>query len=250
MSSSGRDLRNFEKVVNQSFVLDGPHADSTDQRWDNFVSKRGTIFVSALGNIDDNNDGINGRPATPATAYNVIAVAAYDNDLTYSGVGPTREPTPGATPGPTPRSKPDITAPERVTSYSSPQVAGAATLLVQAAPTPSAKDPRTVKALLLNGAVKPLYTRNPAYAWIRHTEAQPLDWRHGAGIVNAFNSYRQLQAGQRTPDTGVGPLGLGLASNHSRRPSEDLLFHSHRHGTLQRHRYARLEPARRPNFNQ
>ena len=54
--------------------------------------------------------------------------------------------------------------------------------------TNSAADMRTVKALLLNGAVKPAdWTNNPP---------SPLDPRYGAGVLNVFNSYEQLAGGK------------------------------------------------------
>jgi hypothetical protein len=70
-------------------------------------------------------------------------------------------------------------------------VAGAAAVLRQTglrgdggSNTNSAADMRTIKALLLNGAVKPAdWTNNPP---------SPLDPRYGAGILNVFNSYEQL----------------------------------------------------------
>jgi hypothetical protein len=54
-----------------------------------------------------------------------------------------------------------------------------------------ATDPRTVKALLLNGAVKPS-------GW-SHTHTAPLDVNYGAGVLNVYNSYVQLEAGEQSP---------------------------------------------------
>ena len=54
--------------------------------------------------------------------------------------------------------------------------------------TNSAADIRTVKALLLNGAVKPADWTNVA--------PSPLDYRYGAGVLNVFNSYEQLAGGK------------------------------------------------------
>ena len=54
--------------------------------------------------------------------------------------------------------------------------------------TNSAADMRTIKALLLNGAIKPAdWTNNPP---------SPLDTRYGAGVLNVFNSYEQLAGGK------------------------------------------------------
>jgi hypothetical protein len=54
--------------------------------------------------------------------------------------------------------------------------------------TNSAADMRTVKALLLNGAIKPADWTNGV--------SSPLDARYGAGVLNVFNSYEQLAQGQ------------------------------------------------------
>lgn len=176
-------LEDNEKVANQCFVFNTGQETGLDSLWDNYVATFGTISVAALGSSTTNN----GRPSSPATAYNTIAVGAFGGS---SAVGPT------LTGG---RSKPDITAPGDFTSFSTPLVSGAAAILVQAAgSTVDANDPRTVKALLLNGAVKPLLLANPSDRWTRSGTA-PLDSRYGAGNVNVFNSYKQLQAGRRAP---------------------------------------------------
>ena len=164
------------KVVNQSFVYGSQNA-GVDQNYDNYVAAWNTVFVSGVGN--------GGPPLSPATSFNNIGVAAYGGS---SSVGPT---TDG-------RSKPDLTAPAGATSYSTPLVAGAATLLVQAGlrgdggpATSDATDVRTIKALLLNGAVKPA-------DWY-HTATAPLDPRYGAGVVNVFRSHDQLKGGKHAP---------------------------------------------------
>jgi hypothetical protein len=81
------------------------------------------------------------------------------------------------------------------TSFSTPLVAGAAAVLVQAAirgdggsNANAAGDLRTIKALLLNSAVEP-------DGWTNGS-ATPLDARYGAGVVNIFNSWQQLKGGQ------------------------------------------------------
>lgn len=177
-------LSDDEKVVNQSFTYNGAEDPNIDMYWDNYVSTFSTVFASSIGDVGQNYD----HPGSPAAAYNVIGVAAFQGS---SVVGPTND---GLA-----RSKPDITAPAEATSFSAPMVAGAAALLLQAAgSTQYASDPRTVKALLLNGAIKPIYQANAAERWA-HTETAPLDPRYGAGILNAFNSYKQLQAGKRGP---------------------------------------------------
>ena len=165
-----------DAVVNQSFIFGGQDA-TVDQTYDNYVALHKTMFVSGAGN--------GGAPNSPATCYNGIGVGAYGGS---SSVGPTSDG----------RSKPDITAPAGATSFSTPLVAGAAAILVQAGTrgdggtgtATAASDPRTVKALLLNGAVKQT-------GWT-HTTTTVLDTAQGAGLLNIYNSYLQLKAGQHT----------------------------------------------------
>lgn len=179
-------------VVNQSFtfsVLSIADQQAVDSAYDDYEETYGTLFVSA---VDDG-----GNVHAPGTAYNSIGVAAYDVGAN-SSVGPTID---------NGRCKPDITAQATATSFSTPQVSGVATVLMQAAlrgdggaDTNSAVDDRTIKALLLNGAVKPSdWTNGPA---------TPLDARYGAGVVNLLNSYEQLAGGENVfCATNLVPLG-------------------------------------------
>ena len=161
-----------------STVTTIPIQQAIDSACDDYAARYNTLFVSAVGN---------GGPVNPpSTCYNGIGVGAYLTGTNYSSVGPTLD---------NGRAKPDLTAPENVTSFSTPQVSGAAAVLIQAGlrgdggrATNSAADIRTVKALLLNGAVKPSdWTNIPP---------SPLDTRYGAGILNVFNSYEQLAGGK------------------------------------------------------
>lgn len=171
-----------DAVVNQSYTfgsLSVSDQETIDSAFDNYAAQYGTLFVSAADNAS-----ISARVSAPGTAYNCISVGAYHGD---SSVGPTIDDG---------RCKPDITAPAPETSFSTPQVAGAAAVLIQAAlrgdggsDTNSAADLRMVKALLLNGAVKPADWTN--------SESSPLDFRYGAGVANVFNSYEQLAGGKQ-----------------------------------------------------
>jgi Subtilase family len=166
------------RIVNQSFTF-GVYSATDDQFFDNYAAQNGVLFVSGVS--------ANGNPVwSPGTCYNGIGVGSSD-----AGDSPK---------GPTPdgRSKPDITAPGPAeTSYTTPQVAGAAAILLQAGlrgdgggDINSAANIRTLKALLLNGAVKLTdWTNSPS---------QPLHFRYGAGVLNVFNSYKQLCGGKRT----------------------------------------------------
>lgn len=167
------------KVINQSFVETDQYGNPiedpvTDQAYDNYIDEYNKIIVSSAGN--------GGEPDSPSTAYNDISVAAYGG---LSSVGPTADG----------RSKPDITAPAGVTSYSAPQVSAAAAVLVQAGAEGyggwdpfAATDSRVIKALLLNGADKPAN-------WT-HTSTQPLDPRYGAGVLDLANSLSELEGGE------------------------------------------------------
>jgi hypothetical protein len=167
-----------DAVVNQSFTFGHVTAGSqqtVDSHYDGYAAQYKTLFVSAVNN--------GGAVSPPGTSYNCIGVGDSDGG---SSVGPTID---------NGRAKPDIVAPGGETSYSTPYVAGAAAVLMQAAlrgdgggDTNSAADIRMIKSLLLNGAIKPAdWTNNPP---------SPLDTRYGAGVLNVFNSYEQLAGGK------------------------------------------------------
>ncbi len=188
------------QVVNQSFIF-GTQQPALDKDYDDYAAKFGTLFVSGVGNGDPQVNG--GKVSSPATAYNGIGVAALDGP---SSTGPTTDL----------RSKPDITAPGAYTSFSTPLVSGAAALLLQAGAngdggtntSATATNAITVKALLLNGAAKP-----PGWT---NTLTAPLDPRHGAGVLNILNSYRELRGGKRAfvVSTSSGVNGSHLPPNN------------------------------------
>jgi hypothetical protein len=169
------------RVINQSFAFATNNQATVDPIYDDYAASRNKIFVSVVGN--------GGPVLPPGTCYNGIAAGAY----AFSSAGPTLDG----------RCKPDVTAPDAAqapnsaNSYSAPYVAGSAAILVQAAvrsdggaDTNAASDLRTVKALLINGAVKPA-------DWTNST-TRPLDARYGAGLVNVFNSWQQLRGGEHS----------------------------------------------------
>lgn len=174
-----------DAVVNQSFTfgaLSASDQEQVDTQYDNYSVQNHTLFVSAADNL-----GISPTVSAPGTSYNCISVGAYYDFAYYNSIGPTMD---------NGRCKPDITAIAAETSFSTPLVAGAAAVLMQAAlrgdggsDTNSAFDMRTIKALLLNGAVKPSNWTNSA--------ASPLDARYGAGVLNLLNSYVQLAGGKQ-----------------------------------------------------
>jgi hypothetical protein len=187
------------RIVNQSFSF-GPltvaQQQQVDSAYDNYAAQYNTLFVSAVAN--------GGQVTAPGTSYNGIGVGAYGG---ATSTGPTID---------NGRAKPDMTAPADVTSYSTAEVSGGAAILLQAglrgdggANTNSAVDARTLKALLLNGAVKPA-------DWIR-TNSSPLDTRYGAGILNVFNSYEQLAGGKHAFITG-NSVSVGTAHSPTGAP--------------------------------
>jgi len=168
------------QVFNQSFSF-GLHNTAQDKAYDDYIAEHHTVVVSGIG------DG--GAVQTPADCYNGLGAAAYGG---ASSTGPTADG----------RCKPDITAPATVTSLSTPLVSGAAAILIQGGRrqgvnAAAAIDSRTIKALLLNGAVKP-----PGWS---HSTAVPLDPSYGAGVLEVFNSYSELSGGRH------GPVGIGYA---------------------------------------
>jgi len=170
-------------VVNQSFTFGNLTASSQqqiDSDYDNAAAQNKTLFVSAVDN--------GGNVHAPGTSYNSIGVACAGAADSHSSTGPTID---------NGRCKPDLTVPAFSTSDATPCVSGAAAVLMQAAlrgdggsDTNSAFNIRTIKALLLNGAVKPADWTN--------ANSSPLDVRYGAGVLNVFNSYEQLVGGKQS----------------------------------------------------
>ena len=179
--AAGLPMNMSDLVVNQSFAfyIGPPSQQQVDSTYDNYIANYGNVFCSSVNGL-----GTNVGP--PGTAYNCIGVGAYGNGAVICD-GPTLD---------NGRSKPDIVAPGTETSWTTPFVSGAAAVLLQAAAagdggsnTAEAGDARTIKALLLNGALKP-------FDWT-HTATAPLDTRYGAGVLNLFYSYQQLAGGQQ-----------------------------------------------------
>jgi hypothetical protein len=172
------------RVVNQSFTYtnpDGSHLSLNDEQtmdsqFDDYAIQFGVLFVSGAGN--------GGTVDPPSTCYNGISVGVTGGGSSF---GPTLDG----------RSKPDlISAGSGFTSFSTPFVSGSAAVLLQAALRGdggtniiAANDNRTIKALILNGAIKPAGWTNGI--------TRPLDARYGAGVLNVFNSWNQLKGGKR-----------------------------------------------------
>lgn len=168
-----------DPVVNQSFIFEDVvsnqpvqaatnEQEAADTNYDTYAAKYNTLFVSGAG------DGTTPYVSPPATCYNGIGVGVYEGGA--SSPGPTID---------NGRCKPDMTAiaPGGATSYSAPLVAGSAAILIQAglrgdggSDTNSAANIMTVKALLLDGTVKPGDWHN--------IPPEPLDTNYGTGVLN------------------------------------------------------------------
>lgn len=170
----------LDQVINQSFIFDGltvPQQGLVEADYDAYAVAHNVLIVSGVNNANDS-------PPAAGTGYNGIAVGRLDGG---SSIGPNWDG----------RAKPDIVAPEGTTSTATPLVSGAATLLLQAAVSnqggvgtaASATNASVLKALLLNGAVKPTNWTNGV--------TRPLDARYGAGVVNVYNSDLQLRGQKR-----------------------------------------------------
>lgn len=163
-------------VVNQSWAAGANTL--LENNYDEYAATYNVLFVSGMNNAAD-------TPPAPGSCYNGIGVGTLDRD---SSVGPTSDG----------RSKPDIvvSGASYLVSYVTPAVSGSAALLWQAAArndgggsTASlATNSSVIKALLLNGAIKPFgWTNGPT---------RPLDARWGAGNLNVYNSWQQLRGGR------------------------------------------------------
>ena len=170
-----------DKVVNMSLTS----SSNIDSSFDAAANSQNIVFVAAAGG--------SGAPKSPSSAYNVISV---DSSNTIDAVGPASDGV----------RKPDISAPNSLTSIGAAIVSGAATVLVQAGENgwtgataqneQDAVDFRTIKALLLNGATKPADYDTNAYA---PTATQPLSAVYGSGQVNILNSVNELYGGEVAP---------------------------------------------------
>jgi hypothetical protein len=190
----------LDQIINQSFIFDGltiPQQAQVEADYDAYAVAHNVLIVSGVNNAND-------RPPAAGTGYNGIAVGRLDGG---SSIGPNWDG----------RAKPDIVAPEGTTSTATPLISGAATLLLQAAASNqggagtavSATNTSVLKALLLNGAVKPTNWTNGV--------TRPLDARYGAGNVNVYNSHLQLRGQKRTASytNSVGAGGPHLPAGVS-----------------------------------
>lgn len=231
----------------------GTERDDAFTRWwqrgiDAAVVRQGVFVAAACGNGEA---GL-GRINKPSWGYNVVSVGTaqslgtFPNNLRY--VGPPSEANSSFGPTQDGRCKPDLLAVGMYlgldadsdggycrtsggvgySSFATPQVAGAAALLVDGARRlglTGGDDPRVVKALLLNGANK-LIGWHKGYCDPADDHQTPLDFRQGAGLLDVWNSYRQLLAGAYGHHSG-GRWGwdLGEVAAEPDSPDAQRIYH-------------------------
>jgi hypothetical protein len=221
------------RVMNQSageIIFNTLGNNPWERGLDHLVATASVIFVQAAGNSGPGANTI----INPAAAFNVISVGSVQNLATnppvssFSSRGYLADG----------RSKPDIVAPggnivmpthppgtpptnvavNSGTSYAAPHVAGVAARLLEVGASnfaggtlTAAQDPRVIKAVLLNTAIKlPGWSQLTTVGGGITNIVRPLDPDQGAGLVNAARAYNQLVAGKYKPTIegagGSGPL--------------------------------------------
>ena len=180
-----RRVQNHSWVVHTLGPANPPETTvpSINARLDFMVNQYGVVCVAGV-----NNGYSTTLPYFLCQAYNLISVGLTNGQhsagfTAYDGAG---------------RIKPDIVAPDGITSNSTPQVASAAGLLAQKLSDPAysvlrSNIPRATKALLLAGATKDEFA-----SWTR-SAAQPIDTRYGAGELNVLLAYQILLGGKVAP---------------------------------------------------
>lgn len=201
-----------DKIINQSFLNTFSSGTTQQQElaqeqqsnlnYDAYANYYGTLFVTAVGDgaTTYSSGSFSLAVNPPSTAYNGISVSASGLAANNSTNGPTL----------TGLSSPDIIAPGTASSYTAPLVSGAAALLVQAGNqmgNNSATQVQTLKALLMNGADK-------APTWAP-SAGNSLNQNVGAGSLDVYQSYQNLQAGQHTAsavNSSSTPITAGTAA--------------------------------------
>jgi hypothetical protein len=177
------------------------------RRADYLVDRDGITIVAGVNNAGG------AQPELLGQAYNVIAVGLPEspssNGTSYlDGSG---------------RIVVDIVAPSAFTSYATPMVSGAATLLIDLAnKTPelaNGNDPRVVRSVLMTGAEKSAnWTVPVTTTGLGQTVTQPLDLKLGAGELRVNMAYELLRSGEVAPNSvsavqgwDLGMTGVGMS---------------------------------------
>ena len=179
------------RVMTHSWIADPPPEQAARilRRVDYQIDTRDVVMCVGVNNGRDRP-----VPALLGSAHNAIAVGSTNGQ---SSGGFTQVEVPG-------RSKPDLVAPDGMTSFTTPVVSACAALLMEqgdrlaAAGHPMANRSETVKAALLGGAVKrPTWNVQPG---------RVLDEHLGAGEVNLDRSLRILDSPPAEPGGEIRQL--------------------------------------------
>ena len=170
-----------------------------------FIAHRDSVLFT----VGVNNGSGSAPQPLMAYAYNTLAVGMADGNHAAA-------PTPSGIDGPG-RRKPDIVAPGQFTSFATPVVGAASSLLFDAAlrvPTinanANANRSITVKAALMAGATHRAGWSNgaPTSGASRGITTTPLDPVYGADLLNIDRAHRIFTAGERAGTSTVQPTNV------------------------------------------
>ena len=193
------------RIENHSWIGSGSGDASTIdalRRFDYMINRDGFFAAVGVDNVDTT-----GVPRLLAQSYNAMSVGVSSG---ISSHGHTNLDVSG-------RIKPDIVAEasNNLTSYATAVVSGSAALLLQTADANAGLvDARhhseVIRSIFMSGARKQDFFSD----WDR-TPTRPLDDRYGSGLLNVYNSYHILTAGeQHNSNTNtVGLLGWDYAQS-------------------------------------
>ncbi len=179
------------RVFSHSWIANGGNAQAPILRRVDYVVDHNDVVVV----VGVNNGRQKPVPTLLASAYNVISVGVPSGNHSANY---TRDEGQG-------RCKPELLAPAKLTSYSTPVVAGVAAALLEFADrTETTDDNRaeTIKSVLLTGAYKPA-------DW-KPEQGKPLDRVKGAGIVDIDRSLLMLQGGPHAPGPVAARYGYAF----------------------------------------
>ena len=171
------------RIINNSWILGSPSESERRAlvRSDFQTEFYGLIYINAV-----NNGAASAIPPGFTSSFNSIVVGRSDGN---SSAGPTT--VQGA------RAKPDLVAPDTATSWTAPQVGGAAAMLLEQAMnmgSPEAELPRVIKAIMQAGAEK-LAGWEKGDPGAGDDPVHPLDWRQGAGELQVDRNYDIMDSG-------------------------------------------------------
>lgn len=194
------------RVFNHSWIgaFGGNNDNEVLRRADYAMNRDATLFICG----ENNGTGSAMQPLM-SECYNGLAVGLTNGQ---HSAGPTPTGIDGVG-----RQKPEIVAPGQYTSFSTPIVSAAATLLYETAITPpldtvsSARKGVVIKSTLLAGAKhRDTWTNNaPQSGTSRGIATTPMDPVYGVDTVNIDRSHRILTGGRTVPNTSVGTAALG-----------------------------------------